>query len=144
MICNLSRRQFRAREQSRRIVIRSAVPLTRPERERLEVAAYWKMRFDERTVKAQAVVKRWTAIAEARGKAASKLSHLRDAVALRAKLGSSSLVPIALAETEAALEDAESLILHEGVAHLIGEEEVFAPRAMLRQLQARADRQGAA
>lgn len=53
---NPSRRALRAIELSRQIVTRSPVPLTRAERERLEVAAYWKMRFDERTAKAQAVI----------------------------------------------------------------------------------------
>lgn len=135
---NLTRRELRTREEARRIVIRSDVPLTRAEREKREVAAYWQMRFDERTRAAQIVVERWRKIRALYEKASSKLAFLMESVALLRRFGSSSLVPIAAAEAEAAVEEAESFVLHQGADRWLGDA-TWAPRVALRRLQAQID-----
>lgn len=142
MIRNLSRRALRAREEARHIVTRSPVPLTRAERERLEIAAYWRMRFDERSAKAHAVVKRWTKIAELRQASEIALRNVREALDVamrRPELKLSQAIVVLFGAAEAAIEEAESFIQHEGVADLLGAANVWSPRAELRDLAARID-----
>jgi superfamily II DNA or RNA helicase len=58
---NLSRRALREHEQARQIIVTSDVPLTREERRKLElrtVTPFWKAQYDQRTAKAQDVIKK--------------------------------------------------------------------------------------